>query len=212
MANADKCWLNIPFKGVIQSLAQSIDADGKIDPAALKLAGDREFENYKAIERRINDPGCVGGGCCAEGFSRAVTFSGTITPSSSDNLTLGSDSFDFYTTASGGSTFQAGMWSLSLYLAVTFATQPVTGNVYASMQGNGTSSGGKLRGQLDLQGWAFVNAGFTAVGGYYDEAAWAPAISIDNGTDRNITSMSGTLTGFRFCDPCDPVTIVPGGG
>lgn len=58
MANADKCHLLIPFKGYLMTLADAVDDDGRIDKQALKLAGQREFENYKAIERRINDPAC----------------------------------------------------------------------------------------------------------------------------------------------------------
>ena len=60
MANADKCHLIIPFKSYLMTLADAVDDEGKIDKAAFMLAGQREFENYKAIERRINDPACNG--------------------------------------------------------------------------------------------------------------------------------------------------------
>jgi len=70
MANADKCHLNIPFKEYFKSFDPT-------DPASLKLAADREFENYKAIERRINDPACdpVGG---PTSFCHAQSNSATI--------------------------------------------------------------------------------------------------------------------------------------
>lgn len=62
MTAADKCHLNIPFKETARSDLR-LDADGSLDPDALKRFGAREFENYKAIERRINDPDCGGEGC-----------------------------------------------------------------------------------------------------------------------------------------------------
>lgn len=58
MPLADKCHLNIPFKNFLASL--QFDEEGRVDPASLKLAQQREFENYKAIERRMNDPACRG--------------------------------------------------------------------------------------------------------------------------------------------------------
>lgn len=64
MPNADKCYLSIPFKQYLMSLADAIDDEGNIDPQALKLAGRREFENYKAIERRVNDAACAGACAC----------------------------------------------------------------------------------------------------------------------------------------------------
>lgn len=79
MPNADKCHLNIPFKEYLKQL--DVDVNGKVDEASLQRAADQEFENYKAIERRINDPAC--GGACAciawKGHSyRTVANSDTI--------------------------------------------------------------------------------------------------------------------------------------
>lgn len=62
MANADKCYLRIPHKNYLADL--TVDEDGKISAAALKRAADQEFQNYKEIENRINNPECVPSGSC----------------------------------------------------------------------------------------------------------------------------------------------------
>lgn len=210
MPNADKCYLIIPFKEAAKGL--DLDDEGLLTPTSLKEFGSREFENYKSIERRINDPEC-NGGCCAQGFSRSMSIGGTLSAGSSTTLLLGTASYDFYTSASGDTTFQAGMWSLSLYLAVVFGTTTVTGYVRVGQVGNGTDTGGRLEGGATFTGYGSTTDGsLSAVGGWYSEAAWAPAITLTNGTNRSITSASGTLTGMRFCDPCAPVVIEPGGG
>lgn len=89
MANADKCFLNIPFKGWAQTLARAADAEGNIDPAALALGGDREFENYKAIERRINDSSC--GGACPCYRVWADSGSTVLTLVASTSVSAGAD-------------------------------------------------------------------------------------------------------------------------
>lgn len=56
MANADKCYLNIPFKEYLKRL--KVDADDRLDHADLDRAAAEEFENYKEIERIVNNPDC----------------------------------------------------------------------------------------------------------------------------------------------------------
>jgi hypothetical protein len=57
MANAGRCFLNVPFKEYLKGL--KLDAEGQVDEESLRIAASREFENYKAIERRINDLSCT---------------------------------------------------------------------------------------------------------------------------------------------------------
>lgn len=66
MANADKCHLDIPFKEHLKGV--QLDADGKVDATSLRVAADQEFENYKVIERRINNPACGSGECECSAF------------------------------------------------------------------------------------------------------------------------------------------------
>lgn len=63
MAMADKCHLLIPFKEWGKQLADALEGVEGADISKLRISADQEFENYKAIERRINDPDCVGGSC-----------------------------------------------------------------------------------------------------------------------------------------------------
>lgn len=66
MPNANKCHLNIPFKNYLKSLR--LNDEGGVDEASLKIAVGQEFENYKAIERRINDPACTPGATNSASF------------------------------------------------------------------------------------------------------------------------------------------------
>lgn len=76
MAAADKCNLHIPYKDYLIGVDLS-------DPSQMKRAASQEFENYKAIERRINDPNCEGSCTC-------VAWNGDTnkTASNSDTITL----------------------------------------------------------------------------------------------------------------------------
>lgn len=62
MAAADKCHLDIPFKDTTRENLK-VDGKGQVDGALASTFGAQMFENFKAIERRINDPACMGEGC-----------------------------------------------------------------------------------------------------------------------------------------------------
>lgn len=63
MANADKCHLNIPFKETAKANLL-LDDQGQLESGALERFQEQEFENYKSIERRVNDAACQGGEGC----------------------------------------------------------------------------------------------------------------------------------------------------
>lgn len=54
MADADKCYLLIPYKECMKPLFTG----EPMTQAQLDLAAQRYFQNMKAIELRINDPDC----------------------------------------------------------------------------------------------------------------------------------------------------------
>ncbi len=56
MGDADKCFLLIPYKDGFRIIAQ-----GDADETTYKTVADQMFQNFKAIENRINDPDCSGG-------------------------------------------------------------------------------------------------------------------------------------------------------
>lgn len=64
MPNADRCHLNIPHKEYLKGLEKAFDGVEGVDTRALRTMGEHEFDNYKAIERRINDPACQGSCDC----------------------------------------------------------------------------------------------------------------------------------------------------
>jgi len=105
MANADKCHLNIPFKDYLKSLR--VDSEGKVDEASLATAASQEFENYKAIERRVNDSACGGTGTC--GCSYVIAETGNIT------LTLTASKFTYHDIlwTNANIIFESGGWTAS---------------------------------------------------------------------------------------------------
>lgn len=210
MANADKCHLIIPFKSYLMTLADAVDDEGRINKQALKLAGQREFENYKAIERRINDPDCNGGGgdaplaqaVLAESSSTDVLSSVGYTTSSFEmqpgNLYLLSFSTQrnvssvpvAVVTHSGGATFteiNTATYGGSDGARVTvFRCQPTT--YYGAGTLNLTTAGSVT---LLWGCWHIVN-----ITGAYDDSANNGAAAILNYADRGTAaaSTSSTLT------------------
>lgn len=57
MANADRCHLTIPWKETAKADLR-LDDEGLLESRGLKTFGERMFDNFKAIERRINDTAC----------------------------------------------------------------------------------------------------------------------------------------------------------
>lgn len=62
MADADRCYLNIPWKEYARLLEKALANVEGVDLEVLRTIGSQEFDNYKAIERRVNDDTC-GGDC-----------------------------------------------------------------------------------------------------------------------------------------------------
>lgn len=83
MASSDKCYLLIPHKEFAKDLIDALDGVEGVNRDILRRMGEQEFDNYKTIERRVNDPDCQGGGACGCEFIMAsgTTFaeSGTST-------------------------------------------------------------------------------------------------------------------------------------
>lgn len=136
MANADGCYLNIPFKNHLSQV--KVD-----DQASVARAAGQAFENWKAIERRINNPDCAGGEGCgcvtAEFYLNELTGGGTTIT----GPVSGSKTFDLIAgTFNEGSTVTlplankivpgaVGLWIVTLFWDVTATWAGGAGSVGA---------------------------------------------------------------------------------
>lgn len=90
MANADKCHLLIPYKDATREADPSSDIPGQLDWSTY---ASQMFQNFKAIENRINDPDCQsGGGAC--GCASVTTHTHLFDPDTVDaDLAIGDEKF-----------------------------------------------------------------------------------------------------------------------
>lgn len=205
MPDADKCFLNIPFKTYLVSLADSILPDGTLDPAKLKLAGQREFENYKAIERRVNASGCGGeGGCCSDVFSgngSAASIASGATSTITSNALSSFSIWPAYTSDSAV-TLQAGTWVVTGTVNYDVTTAPTSGTVGATNPiTSPVPQGGQYAG-VGGPALANSNAGFAFTGLMIYGSTWQPRLIVGNGYNVTITSVGVKFQAHRICDPC----------
>lgn len=198
MPNADKCHLNIPFKEYLKQL--KVDEEGKVDggQAMLDRIADQEFENYKAIERRVNDPACAGAGCCADAMQ--ASYFSTHAVGFTQAFPLPSASGDFFT-VDGNPPLALGIWQVSFNAEIVLdASSTGPYRVTFSISGGGFPN----------SGWQFASStrGFVNFSGtIYAAGSWSPTINVNNGTTQSST-LFGNFSAVRFCDPCEPITIV----
>jgi len=191
MAMADKCHLNIPFKEYLKGLR--LDGEGKLSQSQLDRAASQEFENYKAIERRINDRGCAGGGCCTWGFNGRGGGSVASSGDSTIEVSAGNSSLGgyLYPSETNEVSLPAGVWMVSGYVSVQLAGAG-TGYLTAGYRPSSISYGSfdaERGGSVDGMGVANGASEFTfpIAGTVLDNGVWSPTITIINQTDEDAT-------------------------
>lgn len=94
MANVGKCQLHIPHKMNMvewaEMLGHQLFPDNPVKAAQLALLGRQDGENFKSIERYLNDvaPDCFGGGCGGPGDGENSCVEGLNNTTGSDNSTV----------------------------------------------------------------------------------------------------------------------------
>lgn len=210
MANADKCYLNIPFKNYLRSLALAVDDDGRISRDQLLLAASREFENYKAIERRINDSGCSpGGGCCAALFLGSGTSTPTITDGNSSFIAAALGSAGDIAPTGFSTTLEAGAWSVSGQVIVN-PTGTVTGHAQAfNNPSPGATQGGTIQGRTYVTAHSQdINVPFFGL--VIQDSTWTPGVAVLNNLGADLAVVAMRFSAERWCDPCDYEIYDPG--
>jgi hypothetical protein len=209
MAFADKCHLQIPFPEWAKSLVP--DRDGKINADVVTRAAEQEFENLKAIERRINNPDCQGeGGCCTWGFNgnggTEDLADGTGTVVTVD----ASDVVDFiYPTETGPTELPGGMWHVTGEAIFTFSGATSIGalnDVAVTVNGD---PGGKIRGHAFAFGGTKLVCPFSGVL-WQTATSWVPSVAVSNGAGQNASFVEVNYFAMGSC-PCD-TSLSPGGG
>lgn len=209
MPNADKCFLLIPYKEYLKGIR--VNSDGTIDQTSLTTAADQEFENYKAIERRINDPDCTGGGCCSAIFSGRGSGS-AIGSSSSATVSTASTNAGDISPAGMGSTLAAGAWSVTGHAICDPTGTPAVGGFIdiSNIPTVTTTQGGGITGRSYSNGTtANIDVPFSGL--VVMDSPWSPDLLVQNSTSVSITPLAVLFSAFRLCDPCD-YDVNPGGG